>query len=152
MYKSSKPYLLKIFLSCYLLVIANNFFFEWINNYINCNLSNPLDKDPIYNQFIMSILIAPVMETLLFQYLPNHILSKIRLTNRYILLIIPGLIFGLAHIGYSWLYALAMFFAGLLINFFFLKAKSINKYSFWLTALLHGLYNLFCLVMILLLG
>jgi uncharacterized protein len=152
MFKSSKSYLVKIFFICFFLSIVNCYFFEWINQYLHCTLSNPLDKDPIYEQFLIGVLVAPIIETWLFQYLPNKILIKTKITNRYALLIIPGLIFGMAHISYSWLYGLAMFFAGLVLNFFFLKAQASNRHYFWLTALLHSFYNLFCFSMVFLFG
>ena len=152
MFKSSKSNLTKIFLICFFLSIANSYFFEWINKYLNCNLSNSLDKDTIYEQFFIGVLAAPIIETFLFQYLPNILLLKMKFTNRYILLVIPSIILGLAHADYSWLYGLAMFFAGLLLNFFFLKAKSISKHFFWLTVILHGLYNLFSMIITVIFG
>jgi hypothetical protein len=149
MYKRSKTSIKKLFFICYLLLVVNSFFFQWTNNYLHCDLNNPIFKHSIFEQVILGAVIGPVIETWVFQYLLNKIILWIKpgITNRYILLIVPSLIFGIAHVEYSWLYGLVMVFSGLLFNFFFLETKPGNKYFFWLTALLHGLYNLLGIIL-----
>jgi CAAX amino terminal protease family. len=101
----------------------------------------------MYEKAVLGLIIAPIIETILYQYLPNHFLIKIRILNKYLLIIIPSLLFGLSH-SYHFLYMLMTFFGGVVLNYYYIEMKKRTSYSLWATALIHSLYNLYGLLFI----
>lgn len=133
----------KLFFFCYLLSLINSYFFVFLNNtIIHTNISNPIDSKPFIEQFFIAVIIAPPIETWLAQVLPNRLLTKLKISNKFILIIIPSILFGLGHIGYSLLYGIVMLNGGIILNYFYLESKLKTKNAFLLTALLHSVYNL----------
>src|SRR5664279_1490961 len=139
---NKKAFLLKLFLACYLLAILNSFIFKTANDYyFHSNLINPVESRSKIEQFILGVILAPILETWLFQYLPNWVLVTLKVHKKYLLLLLPAVLFGAMHVGYSLLYGICMLVFGLIINYFFLESKARSKNYFWLTALLHAMYN-----------
>ncbi|SHM74305.1 hypothetical protein [Flavobacterium saccharophilum] len=71
------------------LALLNGYFFNWINdiffNYNN-NSENGLKDFSIIEKFIIIIIVGPIIETLIFQYLPNEALEKLKIINKKYLL------------------------------------------------------------------
>lgn len=138
----------KIFLACLILSILNGLVFAYIAGNFFPNLpGNPIDKESFWAQFLIICIFAPLVETYLFMVLPNVILNKLRITNIYLQLIIPAILFGANHY-YNPLYIIAMFFGGLIMNFLYIYCKHTrnNYQAFFYVALLHMLYNGFALI------
>ena len=92
-------------------------------------------------------MIAPIVETILFSLIPNLTLTKIRVRNNFILIIVPSVFFSVCHL-YNLLYAVIALFGGLIINWYYINCKNSGKSAFWLVVLLHTFYNLYGYVFI----
>lgn len=138
--------LVRLFLICLSLALFNQVFLSYIaNNYFPKYGSNPLDKyGPVF-QFIMACLVAPIVETLIFQYLPYQIFEKLKVTNSIVRIVIPSLIFAFDH-NFNPIYMLAAFNMGLIMNYLFLWCKANNKNAIYTVALLHFLINLLAVI------
>lgn len=127
------------------LAILNGYFFNWINdtffNYNN-NFENGLKDFSIIEKFIIIIIVGPIIETLIFQYLPNEALEKLKVINKKILIIMPSILFAACHY-YKPIYIVMTFFSGILLNTFYIKCKTQTNLYFVLTVLLHSMYNLY---------
>jgi uncharacterized protein len=137
----SKLNIFKIFLLVLTVKILNGLFFSILNDYyfkLNTDFDR-LEKRDDY--LIWLLIIGPIIETLIFQLSLNKLLVKLKIENNYLLLFVPSVLFGLAH-HYHWLYVVCTMIGGLMLNWFYLYAKEHGRYAFWLTALLHSLYNL----------
>jgi hypothetical protein len=132
------------FIISLIVAILNGYLFDWINNSFFNYTSNQdglSDYSPLA-KFMMIVFIAPVVETALFQYLPNLVLIKLNVRSRFLLVLCPALLFGCLHY-YFWLYAVMAFIAGLILNTLYLYFKDNSRYYFWMICLFHALYNLY---------
>lgn len=93
------------------LCITKWLFFNWLNNsffHYNQGPDTDFQKYHIDNtgRILISVIVAPIIETILLQHIPNKILLKLKVTNQWILLLIPSLLFALGHhtltYTYSW--------------------------------------------------
>jgi uncharacterized protein len=133
---------IKTFVLVLILKIINGHLVEFLNdNYfkLSATVEDAAKKDGF---IILSVIVAPIIETLLFQFGLNEILVKLKIKNYFLLLIVPSGLFALSH-HYNWLYIIYTFFGGLLLNWFYLYAKVNGKYAFWWVVLLHSLFNLY---------
>jgi membrane protease YdiL (CAAX protease family) len=90
--------------------------------------------------FFRAVIIAPVIETVIFQkfILDN---SKPRIKNNILCVALAAVVFGLVHID-GLLKIVSATFVGFYLGFFYAIARQ-NKYNaFWLTCLMHALLNL----------
>ena len=102
---------------------------------------------PDLTSWILVLILAPIFETFLNQYLPFKLLQKWTWSkNKYGLYIITSaIIFGLMH-TYSLQYMVFAFSVGLILGYnYFFYSKTPNR-AFWSTTLIHGLRNLFTLL------
>ncbi len=105
--------------------------------------SNSMSFQSKNEEFVLVVFIAPILETLIFQYLPYFYLKK----YRYIYTILTSsILFGLAH-AYSIIYIIYGFTIGLLFisTYFYSIRKNLNP--FMLVAFSHFIYNLFAFCM-----
>jgi membrane protease YdiL (CAAX protease family) len=93
--------------------------------------------------WILVVIIAPILETFLNQWLPFKLMQKWSLTkNKYgIYILISAIIFGLCH-TYSLQYILFAFSVGLILGYTYFFYSKTPKLAFWITTLIHGLRNL----------
>lgn len=134
---------------CLTAAILNGYFFNWLNNtFLHYNITKSTDEYAKIEKAVLMLIISPIVETLLFQYLPNVILLKLKIFNKYLLIIIPSIIFGLSH-SYHFLYVIMTFCGGLILNYYYFEMKIKTKYYYWATVLVHSLYNLYGLLFIL---
>jgi len=96
---------------------------------------------------ITSIIIAPIFETFLGQFLPYYLLKKINYMNErsYLILLASALFFGLLHF-YSILYIVYAFILGLVLSYGYMVRVKNDRNSFLLIAICHSLLNLGILV------
>lgn len=95
--------------------------------------------------FINLVFIAPIIETLLFQVIPFYILTKL-IKNRYLIVLIVGILFGLVHYfnEQNYLEVLILSFIGIIYSYFFYIGSIRKQVSpFFIVALIHSGYNLF---------
>lgn len=95
-------------------------------------------------EFVLVVFIAPLIETLIFQYL---VIKGVRyLTkNIHIQCIVSAVLFSLNH-NFNVLYMIDAFFIGLILGYTFLIAKIKKSYPFWATFLVHLLLNFYVFV------
>ena len=102
-----------------------------------------------YEDFLVGILIAPFIETIIGQYLPLSMLSKFNFSNTY-KVIISGLFFSLLHLPVVEFLPSA-FGVGVCLSIGFLsryKYKNNLKEALILTYCIHFLHNLFAFLVV----
>jgi len=134
----------KVTIICLGFAILNGYVFNYINNtYFNFSSNTKgLQEFTKSVEFGIVVLIAPFVETFLFQSIPNKLLIKFNVTKLFILVAIPSLVFSLGHI-YHPVYMVMAFFGGLIINYYYIYCKKRVHYYFLSTVLFHALYNLY---------
>lgn len=95
--------------------------------------------------FFMVVFAAPIIETLLFQFLPYYLLNeKLKFYNKWILILTSGVLFGITHGNdiIIWMFSTV---AGFMLMAWFIHFKKFSTYSntFFLVCLIHSLSNLY---------
>ena len=95
---------------------------------------------------IFSVVFAPALETLFFQFIPFWLLSRIRWMrkNPIWIVLIPSLLFGISH-NYTIHYMICAFIAGMVFMYVYIIRS--EKQPFFTVAIIHALSNLFAVVM-----
>lgn len=95
-------------------------------------------------EFFLVVIFAPLIETLMLQYL---VIKGVRyLTkNIHIQCLVSAVLFSANH-NFNVLYMIDAFFIGLILGYTFLIAKIKKSYPFWATFLVHLLINLYVFV------
>jgi len=103
-------------------------------------------NEPDVSSWILVIVLAPILETLLNQYLPFWLIQKWSLTrNKYGLYIFTSaIVFGLCH-TYSLQYMIFAFSVGIILGYTYFFYSKTPKTAFWSTTLIHSLRNGFAL-------
>lgn len=131
---------------CLAFCIANGHFFAFLNEtYFHLKLEAEFPGVSSTHIAILAILFAPLMETILIQAVPYLFLKKVcKLNHDIIAVLTMSVLFALIH-HYNWLYVVATFFGGLILNSFYIFIYKNNDFlvAFWLTVLLHTLYNVY---------
>ena len=129
---------------CLALAILNGYFFNFINDkfFHFTSDENGLAHLPIEAKLAIIVFLAPIIETVIFQFIPIEILKNTKLRNPVFLILIPSLIFAGAH-WYHFIYIIMAFVGGIILNYYYVETQKISKYSFLLVVLLHSLYNLY---------
>ncbi len=100
--------------------------------------SGQFDDD---NDVFYGIVIAPILETFIFQYLIIKGLLYVQIVKRdpAIAILAATIVFSLAHADPS-----TVVFAGVVLayNFYFFNKKRSGSFAYWSTVLLHSFYNL----------
>jgi membrane protease YdiL (CAAX protease family) len=94
-------------------------------------------------KFFTVSVFSPLLETWICQWIPIYLLCRIKKLPYWAIILISSLCFGLLHY-YNLLYVLYGCIAGCILATSFLIFKEQSGYSraFWLTALVHSLFNL----------
>lgn len=105
-----------------------------------------LDIDPYFEGFslmeifFLTVIIAPLLETFVFQYLIVEILYKLNINDE-IIIWVATLAFSLSHY-YNFIYILAILFPGFLFSSFYLYLKKRKyKFPFLAVTVLHAISN-----------
>ena len=91
--------------------------------------------------FILVSLIAPLTETFFFQLVINHILETLKIHNLFLKIFLMSIAFSSFH-QYNYLYIMASFLGGILLNNFYLRISQEKNTAFISTFALHSLYNI----------
>lgn len=144
MIKLKNKKIIQYFILLLLLKILNSYLFNYLNeNYFL--FENPIFEEiPSNELFFMVVVFAPIIETLIFQYLLFSLLIQMRIKNTLIIVLLMSVAFSIAH-WYHLLYLVAAFVNGFFLNYFYVY---VNKYrneliAVLLTIALHASYNLY---------
>lgn len=132
----------KYFIIFLLLKLTFSFLTSIIATYFDpTSTQNPIDKYDITANIILSLIIAPLLETLLFQYALIELLLKTKLSPLFIIAI-SSLLFGLSH-NYNISYIIATTISGFFYATYYYKLRNQGRLTgFLLITLLHSLSNL----------
>lgn len=106
-------------------------------------IENDLDNNRFKDDSVVfyGIIIAPVLETLIFQYLIIKGLLYIQLVKRYphIAVLVSAVLFSLVHARPH-----NVILAGIVLayNFYYFNKKRSGSFAYWSTVFLHSFYNL----------
>ena len=147
-----KSKIIKIILIGIVAPLVINIFFT-VMSYI-AGLDNPYNDGYTtdFKDFLLIVFIAPLVETIIFQYTPlkiaEHFFDKFKFIF-WITIIIASIFFGLLH-WKSGLYILVAFFYGLIWSFCCLVFMRRKQHPILYTAFIHSCYNglLFCLTLV----
>lgn len=137
--------ILKLLSISFVLSILNGYIFLLLNNYFFHLKNKKLQSLSSGDLHFLTLLLAPVIETIIYQYFLYLILNNIlKLKNEILIIIIMAAAFGLSH-TYHWLYMCTTFIGGLILNNFYIQIIKMKnmRYAVLLTMLLHFLYNLY---------
>ena len=144
MIKLENKKIIQFFFLLLLLKVFNGYIFSYLNNTV-FHLENPIfEKIPENEMFFLLVVFAPIIETLIFQFLLYRLLNQMRIKNTLIIVILMSFAFSQAH-WYHWLYVVATFINGLFLNYFYLyiHKKKNELIAVLLTIALHSSYNLY---------
>ncbi len=132
------------------LAVGNGYLFNMINAEV---FGYEVDMEEVFRwspteKVLMVIVVAPVAESFLANYFPFYLLRKLNVTNRFLLIVLPAVLFGLAH-WYHPVYFLMAFCGGLILNGYYISliyAKA--RFAFAQVVTLHSCYNLYGLLFV----
>jgi hypothetical protein len=104
-------------------------------------MNNKFAHHPFWFKLVGGSIIAPLLETYLFQQLPYTFLKKWNASNT-IIILISSVLFGLSHF-YSLSYIIFAFFAGIVLIKSFINWEGTLNSKFMITVAIHGVANLF---------
>lgn len=100
--------------------------------------------------FFMVVVVAPLVETLIFQVIPIELIQKILKKRANILAVfVSALFFSYAHIGYSFWYFILIIPLGFLLAESYMIFQKKEQSSYWIVTAIHALRNLIAFVFIL---
>jgi membrane protease YdiL (CAAX protease family) len=128
---------------CLLASIINGYIFNYLEAIYEPIVDDVFTRadGPMFMLFAACI-VAPFVETYLTQVLPFQLFQKLGITNFFVLLFIPALLFGLLH-GTNPLMLLNKTIGGLILNYLYLNLKLRSKNAYIYVVVLHSLYNLY---------
>lgn len=97
----------------------------------------------LFKQFIYAGIVAPLLETLIFQHFIYIVLRKFIHKEKILIftyIISSSILFSLEH-KYSTYYIFVTFFLGIVLGFSYYISKLRKESAYWNTAIIHGLYN-----------
>jgi membrane protease YdiL (CAAX protease family) len=95
-----------------------------------------------WEEFFVACVVAPLLETALFQQLLYKLLHRFNVKHIWIV-VIGGLMFGLAH-SYNILYMIDAFFGGMILMACYILR--VEKQPFLTTCIVHALFNFIALM------
>jgi hypothetical protein len=144
MIKLENKKIVQFFFLILLFKIINGYVFIYINARF-FKLENAIfEKLSESELFFLAVVLAPIIETLIFQLFLYRLLNKIGINNTSVIIILMSFAFSQAH-WYHWLYVVAAFINGLLLNYFYvyiLKKKN-ELIAVLITIAFHSCYNLY---------
>ena len=125
--------------------------FKYIFNISDIQFSEPItDKNTkiTIDLLLDTLIIAPILETIIFQTLFFVILTKFKI-NKWIIVLVSGVTFGAIHY-YSIFYMINTTLVGVVFIYFYILRAESNKRPFVSTMIAHATINLITLIFILL--
>lgn len=147
--KNSNRYAL--FTLLFLLSIGLGHLFPWLCEITHgdCNIEQLKRNDSLGYIILVSVVIAPLLETLVCQLFVIEVtlLYKGRYREN-IAVLFSGIVFALGHSAYgNYWFTINTFLSGMILAIIYIVFKANHKYPFGVTTLFHGLFNLYvCLL------
>ncbi len=132
-----------ITLTSFFIAFILSIVFSYLRDWDIIILNFPDREKNLITLFFTTVIITPIMETFLNQYLPYYLLKKVKYFQErsYLILLASALFFGLLHL-YSLFYIIFGFLLGLVFMYgYMVRIKTDNK-TFYLIAITHALFNL----------
>jgi uncharacterized protein len=132
-----------MFLFFFFLSVLNGYFLNWLNNILGIKFQG--DDFPKMTPLLKAsiiIIIAPFIETIVFQYVPIQITRKFITQKKWVVISLSALLFSIFHI-YNITYFFMALIGGLLMGTFYHIAEYKKKSPILFTFLLHAFYNMY---------
>lgn len=133
--------ILNILLSLILAYVSHNYFKGIL-------AKNQIQWESATEEFIVAVLLAPFLETLVLQVgifkIFNFLVSGLTLEKKifeYLFIFISSLIFASQH-SYNWFYVLSAFIGGVTLNYSYIYFMKKEFYPYLSVVCIHLLYNL----------
>jgi hypothetical protein len=144
---------LSLFLKFVLVTIAYDVCFALALSYFEINLESPVDEMTPVVKLLTVIVVAPLFETWLIQYLPFKFIIRSKMASRYKESMLPYVLisacfFALLHYQSLW-YIVYAFIPGVIFAYAFAriyKSRLSLKIAFWFTAGIHAATNAFAFI------
>ncbi len=110
---------------------------------MNLDVNGPdAKKIPLVLLFLLAVIIAPILETFVYQFLIIRLLKKLNFFKNRMLLqvLISAVFFSTAH-TYSIYYVFIAFVVGFSLAYAFVIYEDKKASAFWVTMAIHGLIN-----------
>lgn len=121
-------------------IIINSFFLLIVKNYEELKGKPAFGNHSILWVSIMGLVVAPITETLCFQYLVFEGLKRWFVKRKVIPVIISASFFALSHF-YSGYYIIEAFFSGLIFSYAYLVFSDKQVFAFGYVSIIHALRN-----------
>lgn len=108
---------------------------------INSGTQNDIIFESVEVEFLIAVILAPLVETFLFQYLIFLILDNLKISKKWVILT-SALLFALTH-NYSLLRIFHAFGGGILFGYTYWLCQLKYRYPFLVVLLMHASYNLY---------
>jgi len=131
------------------LSILTSLFVLILSYFFNLEPSDRKSEDNIFLFFLKAIVIAPFIETFIFQFIPIETLKRF-IKKDVTILVLSGLFFGFAHFFKNFLIRdiIMTSFLGFIFAYSYILAKNRNDMNaFFSVSLIHLGYNLFILIL-----
>jgi len=127
-----------LILSLLLIIPFNllNVFFEINKDLVNEGIKNM----SALNLFIVTVIIAPLFETLFFQYGIIKTFTYFNPKTKYIAIFLSSLLFSLIHL-YSLTYIIYTFIMGVFFGILYFASVKKGLMPYWIIVIVHSLYN-----------
>ena len=141
-YLKRKTNRVPLFFVIFIIDLVFHLIVSYIVTIYNPEILNVFDKKMSLTEiFVLSVIIGPLMETFLFQYLIIEILSFFNRIKVNTIIIISSLAFSLIHY-YNFIYIIVTFLSGTIYASYYLYLKIEKKrFQFLYIWVLHSLYN-----------
>jgi membrane protease YdiL (CAAX protease family) len=141
--------LFTVFMCLFLIDLGLGHLFPWLCEIFQgeraCNIEQFKSNEKLGSIFFVSVIIAPLFETLVCQLCIIELVLLYKGKQREIIAILAsGFVFALGHFSYGnvW-FTVNTLISGCLLGILFLAFRAKNSSPFWITTLFHGLYNLY---------
>lgn len=122
-----------------LLNFLNNYIFSVFSDLFDVPLNQGFEDHYTFNEkLVLFVIVGPLVETLLLQYVVIEIFKSTKIALKYCCLL-SALVFALLHL-YNVFYFLYAFVSGLLFAFLYIRGKS-ERNSILLVLIAHTIYN-----------
>lgn len=122
-----------------LINLLNSYTFNVLAQFLGSDLGKGFNENYTINEkLVLFVIVAPLLETFLFQYAVIEICKRRKIALRYCCLL-SALIFAANHL-YNVFYFFFAFVGGVLLAMLYVKGRSV-KNSFLLTLIAHTIYN-----------
>jgi len=118
--------------------------FELLNRlfHFKNNINNPyIENSNTISFFVLSIFIAPLFETLFFQYGIIKTFTYFNPNTKFISVFVSSVFFALNH-WFGIVYVIYTFFMGLFFGFLYFTSEKRGFKPYWVIVAVHALHNL----------